>query len=107
MSLHQPLPPCALLAMRDICSLITDNVSIRDGVFRARAAKLAKVLDDATADDVEIVLPIEDIQLVVDMAEAVTDCLMAGKELAASAVLKRICERVVTPIAVALGQAGP
>lgn len=107
MNLHQPLPPCALLAMRDICSLIIDNASIRDGVFRARAAKLAKVLDDATADEVEIVLPIDDIQLVVDMAEAVADCLMTGKELGASAVLKRLCERVVTPIAVALGQAGP
>lgn len=106
MNLPQPLPPYALLAMRDICSLITDNISIRDGVFRARATKLAKVLDDAATDKVEIVLPIEDIQFVVDMAEAVMSCLMTGKNLAASAVLMRICERVVTPITDALGYPG-
>lgn len=92
--------------MRDLCFLINDNVSIRDGVFRARAAKLGKALDDAAARQVAVEFPPEDVELVIDMAEAVMNCLIAGRTLAASAVLTRICERVVTPITDALGYSG-
>lgn len=106
MSLPQQLPAAALDAMRDLCFLIDDNASIRDGVFRARAAKLAWALDDAAARQVAIVIPPQDVELVVDMAEAVMNCLVAGRNLAASAVLTRICERVVTPITDALGYPG-
>lgn len=97
------LPTPVTDAIRDLCAVIGDNISIRDGFFRAGAARLAKRIDDATASGEPLLLSGEEIELAVDIAESVATAILNGKSLAGSAVLMRVCERVVNPITDALG----
>lgn len=94
--------PLVREAMRDLCCVVADNPLLRDGVFRARAADLAKRLDANGLPE----LTGADVQLVVDMAEAVVKAIMSGRKLVGTLVLMRICERVVNPITDALGYPG-
>lgn len=101
------LPPPVIEAIRDLCIVIAENVSIRDGFFRAGASRLAKRIDDATTAQDDIVLSGDEIELAVDMAEAVVKAIVGGKHLVSSEVLTRICVRVVNPITDALGYVEP
>lgn len=97
------LPPPVTDGIRDLCAVIGDNISIRDGFYRAAAARLAKRIDDTTAAGEAILLSGEEIELAVDMAEWVVKAIVGGKPLIGSQVLMRVCERVVGPITDALG----
>lgn len=99
MGLPQPVTD----AIRDLCTVIGDNVSIRDGFYRAGAARLARRIDASTAAGEAIVLSGEEIELAVEMAEWIVKAIVAGKPLTGSGVLMRVCERVVNPITDALG----
>ena len=89
-------------ALRDLCFIIADNPLLRDGVFRARAASLGKRLDAGPSAEITGA----DLQLAVDMAEAVVTSIVGGRPVTSSMVTMRICERVVNPITDALGYPG-
>ncbi len=89
-------------ALRDLCCIVADNPSLNDGIFRARAADLAKRLDARDPPG----LTGADLQLAVDMADATVKAIMSGRKLVGTLVLMRICERVVNPITDALGYPG-
>lgn len=99
------LPPPVVEAIRDLCFVIAENISIRDGFFRAGASRLAARIDAAAGSDIS--LSADEIELAVDMAEAVVKAIVGGKRLASSEVLTRICVRVVNPITDALGYVEP
>jgi hypothetical protein len=89
-------------ALRDLCCIIADNPLLRDGVFRARASDLARRLDAGAAAEITGA----DLQLAVDMAEAVVTAVVGGRQIASPMATMRICERVVNPITDALGYPG-
>lgn len=96
------LPPQVRDAIGDLCVIIGENATLKNGIFRARAAALTKRLEEPAG----IVLSDDEITLVVDMAEAVATAVVEGRRLEGSGVLMRVTERVITPITDALGYPG-
>jgi hypothetical protein len=103
------LPTSTIAAIADLCIVIADNATLRNGIYRAGAARLAKKIEAAieAKQAAELVLSGEEIILAVNMAEAVVQAIVAGgKPIVSPMVLIRICERVVEPITDALGYPG-
>lgn len=98
------LLPSALTAVRDLCHLAEENPMLKLGTLNVRAAGLAKRIDQHPGQP--ITLTAEELGLVVDIAEAVVNAVVADKPIVASAVLVRIAERAINPITDALGYPG-
>lgn len=104
MNIPTSVPPQVREAIRDLCCVIADNATLKNGVLRAAAARLADRLDKAGDD---FALMADEIILAVDMAEIVAKAIMDGTPLVGSKVLFRVCERVVNPLTDALGYRQP
>jgi hypothetical protein len=96
------LPQKVRDAIGDLCVIIGENATLKNGIYRARAAALAKRL----AQPADIILSDDEIVLAVDMAEAVATAVVEGRPLEGAGVLMRVTERVITPITDALGYPG-
>ena len=96
------LPPQVRDAIHDLCILVVDNATLRNGIYRAKATALASRLE-ATAD---VSLTAAEIELAVEMADAVAKAIVDGRALVGARVLMRVVERVIVPITDALGYPG-
>lgn len=97
------LPPQVSEAIADLCIIIAENPTLKNGIYRAGAAALAKRLEQSSGI---VGLAAAEIILAVNMAEAVATALVEGRRLEGAGVLIRVTERVITPITDALGYPG-
>lgn len=96
------LPPQVREAIHDLCILVIDNATLKNGVYRAKATALMHRLEQHA----EITLTGPEIELAVEMADVVAKAIVDGRTLVGSRVLMRVVERVITPITDALGYPG-
>lgn len=96
------LPSQVREAIHDLCILVVDNATLKNGIYRAKASALMIRLE-ATAD---VALTAPEIELAVEMADVVAKAIVDGRALVGSRVLMRVVERVITPITDALGYPG-
>jgi hypothetical protein len=97
------LPVHVIDAIRDICHLVADNPSLRQGAFKARAIELGTKIDRSIEAKEDLQLTGAEVALVVDLAEAVALATVNGMNLNASTLVMNACERVIVPITDALG----
>lgn len=96
------LPPQVREAIHDLCILVVDNATLKNGIYRAKATALMLRLE-STAD---VTLTTAEIEMAVEMADVVAKAIVDGRALVGARVLMRVVERVITPITEALGYPG-
>lgn len=100
------LPVDVIDAIRDLCHLVEDNPTLRQGVYKAGALALGRKIDLAAKAKEDLQLDALEFGLVVNMAEAVALAAVNGTKLDTTTVVMRICERIIVPITDALGYPG-
>jgi hypothetical protein len=100
------LPVDVIDAIRDLCHLIEDNSTLRQGVFKPRAVALGRKIDQAARAKQDLQLTADEVTAMVEMAEAVALATVNGTKLDATLVVMRVCERIIVPITDALGYPG-
>jgi hypothetical protein len=100
------LPVDVIESIRDICHLVEDNPTLRNGEFKARAIELGKKIDQAARAQEDLQLSGPEVGLVVELAEILALAVVNGARVNAATVVMRVCERVIVPITDALGYPG-
>lgn len=91
-------PPEVVDAVRDLCTVIADNPTFRDGAFKAGAERLALRIDTARRHGAGVELDAAEIGFVLELSETVARAIVNGTPLIGSGVLMRVCERVIGPL---------
>ena len=102
MPMPTSLPSQVRDAIQDLCILVVDNTTLKNGIHRGQATALMHRLERTE----EIVLTETEIELIIEMADAVANAIVDGRPLRGGRVLTRVVERVIASIADALGYPG-